>query len=135
VQRGAGGRRLGRYQEAGHWALRGLELGSSEDLATQLAGLGVRATVLARRADVRAALALAEEAESLARTTDSPVAQGNAALALAEVLYLSGDHGRGAELAQLAIEHYQRKGATAYAARAQRLQAALAALSATGPGP
>jgi len=117
---------LGRYDEAEQWALRGLELGSSDDLATQMTGLGVRSRLLARKGEASAALALAEEADSLARTTDSPWAQGDAALDLAEVMYLTGDQLRAAELTQRATECYQRNGATARVARAQRLTAAWA---------
>jgi len=112
---------LGRYEEAEEWAQRGLELGSSDDLITQVGGLGVRARLLARKGEASAALALAERADGLAGTSDSPRAQGNAALNLAEVLYLTGALTRAEEMTQRAIGHYQRKGATASAARALRL--------------
>ena len=49
--------------------------------------------------------------------------QGDAALDLAEVMYLTGDRIRGAEMTQRAIECYQRNGMTARVARAQRLTA------------
>jgi len=49
--------------------------------------------------------------------------QGDAALDLAEVMYLTGDRVRAAEMTQRAIECYQRNGATARVARAQRLAA------------
>jgi tetratricopeptide (TPR) repeat protein len=115
---------LGRYGEAEQWALRGLELGSRDDLATQVMGLGVRSRLLARKGQASAARALAEEADSLARTTDSPWIQGDAALNLAEVLHLAGDRTRATEMTQRAIECYQRNGATARVARARRLAAA-----------
>jgi tetratricopeptide (TPR) repeat protein len=114
---------LGRYDEAEQWALRGLELGSSDDLVTQMTGLGVRSRLLARKGEASAALALAEEADSLARTSDCPWMQGDAARDLAEVMYLTGDRTRAAEMTQRAIECYQRNGATARVARAQRLAA------------
>jgi len=114
---------LGRYEEAGQWALRGLEVGSSDDLATQIRGLGVRSKLLARQGLASAALALAEQAARLARSSDSPVEQGKAAVNLAEVLHLTGDHARAQEMAQSAIDSYQRKGATAYVARTHRLAA------------
>jgi tetratricopeptide (TPR) repeat protein len=112
---------LGRYDEAEQWALRGLELGSRHDLTTQVLGLGVRSRILARKGQASAALALAEEADSLAGTSDSPWIQGDAALNLAEVLHLAGDRVRAAEMTQRAIECYQRNGATARAVRARRL--------------
>ena len=114
---------LGRYDESEQWALRGLELGGRDDLLTQAMGRGVRSRILARKGQASAALALAEEADSLARTSDSPWIQGDAALALAEVLHLAGDRVRAAEMTQRAIDCYQRNGATARVARAQRLTA------------
>jgi tetratricopeptide (TPR) repeat protein len=114
---------LGRYDESEQWALRGLELGGRDDLLTQAMGRGVRSRILARKGQGSAALALAEEAGSLARTSDSPWVQGDAALALAEVMYLAGDRVRAAEMTQRAIDCYQRNGATARVARAQRLTA------------
>jgi class 3 adenylate cyclase/tetratricopeptide (TPR) repeat protein len=130
---------LGRYDEAGQWALRGLELGGRDDLLTQAMGRGVRSRILARKGQASAALALAEEADSLARTSDSPWIQGDAALDLAEVLHLAGDRVRAAEMTQRAIECYQRNGATARVARARRLTAAWTSGSSpasglTGPG-
>jgi class 3 adenylate cyclase/tetratricopeptide (TPR) repeat protein len=125
---------LGRYEESGLWALRGLQLGGRGDLATQVYGLAVRSRLLARKGDASAALALAEEADGLARTSDSPKGQGDAALNLAEVLYLTGDSAQAGEMTQRAIEHYQRKGATACVSRAQRLAAEWASSSSTAPG-
>jgi ATP/maltotriose-dependent transcriptional regulator MalT len=115
---------LGRYDEAGQSALRGLELSGRDGLLTQVMGLGVRSRILARKGQASAALALAEEAGSLARTTDSPWIQGDAALDLAEVLHLTGDRVRAAEMTQRAIDCYQRNGMTARVARARRLTAA-----------
>src|SRR5215510_2909914 len=111
---------LGRYGEAEQWALRGLELGSKDDLATQVMGLGVRSRLLARKGQASAAGALAEEADSLARTSDSLWMQGDAALDLAEVMHLTGDRTRATEMTQRAIDCYQRNGAIARVARAQR---------------
>jgi class 3 adenylate cyclase/tetratricopeptide (TPR) repeat protein len=125
---------LGRYQESEQWVLRGLELGASEDALTQVCGLGVRSKLLARKGDGSAALALAELADGLARATDAPEQQGDAALNLAEVLYLTGDRTRAEEAARRAIDCYRRKGATAYVARAQRLAAAWTSGSAPASG-
>jgi len=115
---------LRRYSESELWALRGLELGSSDDLATQVIGLSVRSRLLARKGEASAAFALAEDTASLARTTDSPWLQGDAALSLAEVMYLAGDRMQATVITQRAIECYQRNGSTARVARAQRLAAA-----------
>jgi tetratricopeptide (TPR) repeat protein len=125
---------LGRYQEAEHWALRGQELGSSDDLATQFLGLSVRSRVLARKGDIHAALALAEQADRLASTSDDPRDPGDAALNHAEILYLMGHLAQAGEVIQQAIEHYERKGADAYVARARRLAATWAAASSAASG-
>jgi tetratricopeptide (TPR) repeat protein len=114
---------LGRYQEAAQWAERGLELGHHTDLATQLAGLAVRSRLLAREGDSPAALALAHQVEELAKTSDSPIDHGEAALNLAQVMSLTGDRAGAQQAVRRAIGCYQRKGATAYVARAQRLAA------------
>jgi len=114
---------LERYEESGQWAARGLELGSSDDLATQLLGLSVRSRLLARKGDISAALALAEQVDRLARTSDDPRDPADAALNRAEINYLAGNHARASEMIDEAINHYLRKGATAYVARASRLAA------------
>jgi class 3 adenylate cyclase len=114
---------LGRYEEAGRWAGRGLELGSSDDIATQVFGLGVQARLLAREGEASAALELAERIDRLARTSQDPRYPGDSALYLAEILYLAGDPTRAEEMTQRAIDCYQSKGATALAARARRLAA------------
>jgi tetratricopeptide (TPR) repeat protein len=122
---------LGRYEEAGQWARRGLELGSSDDLATQVGGLGVQARLLARKGEARAALELAERVDRLARTSQDPRYPGDAALYLAEIMYLTGNPTRAEEMTQRAIDLYESKGATAFATRARRLTAQFA--SGTSP--
>ena len=114
---------LGRYEESEQWALRGLELGSSDDLATQFLGLSVRSRVSARKGNIGAALALAEQVDRLAGTSDDPRDPADAALNRAEITHLAGDGSRASELIGQAIEHYQRKEATAYIARVHRLAA------------
>jgi class 3 adenylate cyclase/tetratricopeptide (TPR) repeat protein len=114
---------LDRYDESEQWALRGLELGDSGDVMTQQLGLQVRSKLLARRGDHSAARSLAEQANDLALATDAPLQQGDAALNLAEVLYLAGKPAQAEAETQRALEHYERKGATAFVARARRLAA------------
>jgi tetratricopeptide (TPR) repeat protein len=114
---------LGRYEEAEQWALRALELGSSDDLATQVFGLGVQSRLLARKGEASAALTLAEQADRLARTSEDPRNPGDTALYLAEIMYLTGNPTGAEEQAQRAIDLYESKGATAFAARARRLTA------------
>jgi len=121
---------LGRYEDSERWALHGLELGGKEDVYTLLIGLEVRAKILARRGDHTGARSFAEEADRLAAPTEAPLSQGDAALALAEVLYLAGDLAGGALETRRAIAHYERKGATACVANAQGIAATWGA---TGP--
>ena len=113
----------GRYDESEQWALRGLELGSSDDLATQFLGLSVRSRLSARKGDMTAALALAEQVDGLARVSDDPRDPADAALNRAEISYLAGQYARVSEMIDEAIKHYNRKGATAYVVRARRLAA------------
>jgi tetratricopeptide (TPR) repeat protein len=114
---------LGRYDESEEWVRRGLEVGASNDVVTQQLGLQVRSKLLARRSDNSKALSLAEEADGVAGTTDSPVQHGDAALNLAEVLYITGDPTRAAQEVQRAIDHYERRGASGCVARARRVAA------------
>jgi hypothetical protein len=106
-----------------------LELGSTDDLATQFLGLSVRSRLLARKGDITAALALADQVDALAGTSDDPRDPGDAALNRAELNYLTGDQALAGKMIGQAIQHYKRKGATAYIARAQRLGAMWASRS------
>jgi tetratricopeptide (TPR) repeat protein len=115
---------LGRYEESEQWARRGLELGSTDDLATQFGGLSMLSRLLARKGDIDAALALADQVDGLATTSDDPRDPGDAAVNRGEILYLAGDLAQADEMISQAIGHYARKGATAYVARARRLFAA-----------
>jgi hypothetical protein len=78
----------------------------------------------ARKGDIAAALALADQVDGLATTSDDPRDPGDAALNRGEILYLAGDLAQADEMISQAIGHYARKGATAYVARARRLFAA-----------
>jgi ATP/maltotriose-dependent transcriptional regulator MalT len=125
---------LGRNEESEQWALRGLERGSADDLATQVYGLGVRSKLLARKGEIGAAIALSEKADSLARTSDALVDQGYAALNHAEVMYLADNWTGAQDAARRAMDCYRRKGAVACVARAQRLAAGWASGSSTASG-
>jgi class 3 adenylate cyclase/tetratricopeptide (TPR) repeat protein len=112
---------LGRYEESEGWVVKGLEMGGALDVYTQLTGLQVQAKLLARRGDGGEALITAQRADRLAMTTEAPLLEGDTALALAEVLQLTGDPDGAREALRRAIEHYERKGTTAYAAHARRV--------------
>jgi class 3 adenylate cyclase/tetratricopeptide (TPR) repeat protein len=125
---------LGAYAESEVWALKGLEIGGSLDVYTQLTGLPVHAKVLARRGDIAEALAMARHADALAVTTEALCAKGDVALALAEVLHLAGDDRGAQEALGRAIGHYERKGTTAYVANALRVAATWGEPGAETPG-
>jgi class 3 adenylate cyclase/tetratricopeptide (TPR) repeat protein len=120
---------LGRYEESDRWALRGLELGGAGDVFTQLLALEVRSKILARRGDVAGALRLAELAGQLAATTQAPLEKAEAALALAEVLHLSGNTTDALQHTGRAIEYYERKRAPAGVLHVRRIEAGWGAAS------
>jgi tetratricopeptide (TPR) repeat protein len=106
---------LGRYDEAEEWTLRGVDLGGSQDVLTQVMGLEMRSKLLA--------LSLAEQAYNAAAATDTTLVQGDAAFNLAEVLNLAGNHTRAAQEVQRAVAYYELKGATACVTRARTVAA------------
>jgi tetratricopeptide (TPR) repeat protein len=114
---------LGRYDEAEERALVGLEMGGSADAYTQVLGLQVRAKVLARRGDHDAALGLAQQAERRVAATEALLLQGDTNVALAEVFHLAGDTANAESAIRRAVELFEQKGATAYAAFARRVAA------------
>ncbi|MGA7989776.1 MAG: adenylate/guanylate cyclase domain-containing protein [Candidatus Dormiibacterota bacterium] len=117
---------LGRFDEAEEWTARALEHGGAGDVLTQTMGLQVRARLLARRGDISAALSLAEHADGMARSTQAPLVQGDAALARAEVLHLAGRPIESEAELRRAIGCYEQKGFVAYVDYARELAAAWA---------
>ena len=115
---------LGRFEEAEQWVTLGLEHGGIGDVLTQSMGLQLRAKLLARRGDSDAALSLAERADELARSTQAPVVQGDAALTMAEVLHVARREADSEAAFQRAIASYEQKGTVASALRARELVAA-----------
>jgi tetratricopeptide (TPR) repeat protein len=123
---------LDRLDEAEHWVLRGLELGGAGDALTQFMGLGIRAKLLARRGGFDEAVDLARRAVALSMTTQAPMEQAQTLLALAEVLYLSGDSAGAVEQSRRAVALYERKRAPAGVAHVRRLEARWAASAGAG---
>jgi class 3 adenylate cyclase/tetratricopeptide (TPR) repeat protein len=124
---------LGRLEEAELWVRRGLELGGAGDILTQLLGLGIRAKLLARVGGFDEALGLAQQAVALAANTQAPMESAQAILALAEVLYLSGDIPGAFEQSRRAVALYESKRGPAGVAHVRRVEARWAELSpATG---
>jgi class 3 adenylate cyclase/tetratricopeptide (TPR) repeat protein len=120
---------LGRYDEADQWARRGLELGGTDDIFTQILGLDVRAKVLAQHGDFGEAFNLAERAAQLAAATQAPFQKAEAALALGEVLFLSGNVPGALEQSRRAAALFESKRAPAGVAYARRVEAAWSAPS------
>jgi DNA-binding SARP family transcriptional activator len=92
---------------------------AAEDLSTQAIWRGVRARLLARRGSHEEAETLAREAVALVAPSDALTDQGDAALALAEILELRGRPDEAAAAARSALELYSRKGAVVMADRAR----------------
>jgi class 3 adenylate cyclase/tetratricopeptide (TPR) repeat protein len=120
-----------RFDESERFTHVSQELGPLEDLATQVEWRGTRAKLLARRGELEAAVALAEEAVALAADTDYLNLQGDARKDLAEVLSLGGRVGEAASCWREALGIYERKGNTVSAGR---VKAMLEDLATTPPG-
>ena len=87
------------------------------DLKTAIVWRTVKAEILARRGDHGAAVALAQAAVALAEPTDALVDTADAYAALGAVLALTGDDVAARVASEQARTLYDRKGATALAAR------------------
>jgi tetratricopeptide (TPR) repeat protein len=109
----------GRYEDAEALCRVSEESAAAEDLSTQAIWRGVRARVLARRARWDEAEALAREAVAILTPTDALTDQGDALLALAEILELRGRPPDAAAAARSALQLYSRKGALVMADRAR----------------
>jgi tetratricopeptide (TPR) repeat protein len=121
---------LGRIDEADEWARKGLELGGSEDVITQVIGQQVQAKVLARRGRHAEGERVARAAVALAEATDSLIIQGDTLRDLAETLELSGRREEAAAALREALDRYERKGALAGTERTRERLAALEPASA-----
>jgi class 3 adenylate cyclase/tetratricopeptide (TPR) repeat protein len=115
---------LGRFEDAERWATLGLEHGGPGDVLTQAMALQLRAKLLARSGESTAALSLAEQADQLARSTQAPLVHGDAALAVAEVLFLAGKIDESEAEIRRAVACYEQKGAPACVTHAAALVAA-----------
>ena len=92
---------------------------AAEDLSTQAIWRGVRARLLARQGSHEEAEAFAREAVALVAQSDALTDQGDAALALAEILERRDRAEAAAAAARSAVEFYNRKGAVVMADRAR----------------
>jgi class 3 adenylate cyclase/tetratricopeptide (TPR) repeat protein len=117
----------GRYDEAEELSLVSEELAAAADVVTQVVWRAARAPALARRGDDARAEELARQAVDLAETTDFLDLQGEALLALADVLRVAGRGEEASPLVRDARESYARKGNVVAALRTDALLAELAA--------
>jgi predicted ATPase len=111
----------GHDEEAEALAEVSARLGASGDLLTQIRWRRVRARVLARRADIRAAEALAREALAIAEATDFVNERADALIDLSHVLEASRQCDVAVAAASEAVHLYELKG-NVVAAAATRLR-------------
>jgi tetratricopeptide (TPR) repeat protein len=111
--------RQGRHDEALHYAKVSKELGSSEDVITQVLWRQVRAKVLASRGESKEAERLAREAVTLGEPTDALMMRADALADLGEVLRLAGKSGEAREAYEQALALYEQKGIVPAAERAR----------------
>jgi class 3 adenylate cyclase/tetratricopeptide (TPR) repeat protein len=112
----------GRYDEAETWARRASEAGGGDDALTQLLNRQVLAKVESRRGRLEDARKLAAEALAIAERIQAPYQQGDAALDVAEVLWLAGDRAGAIVHTDRAAAYFELKGATVAAGRAVRFR-------------
>jgi DNA-binding SARP family transcriptional activator len=100
---------LDRLDEAEAWVAKGVELGATDDVTTQLLARRVQAKLLARVSRHKEANAIAQEAVAISNETESPIRQADAYADLAEVLELADRHDEAAAALREALERYERK--------------------------
>jgi predicted ATPase/class 3 adenylate cyclase/DNA-binding SARP family transcriptional activator len=110
----------GRDRAADDLAQHSAELTASGDALTQILWRCVRARVLARRARIDDAEAVARMAVRIASTTDFLNYRADAILDLAEVLAAGRRHGEAAVVAAEALRYYEQKGNIVAAGLARR---------------
>ena len=124
---GALGRELcqiGEYDEAARWARVSQEVGSQEDVLTQMFWRQAQALVHAQRGEYAEAERLAREAVAHGEPTDFLTSQGDALCDLAEVLAAAGRVEEAAEAYEQALDRYGRKKNLAMVAQVEpRLEA------------
>ena len=122
----------GRLDEAERLARISEEAGASDDAASQVMLLGIRAKVDARKGDLDRAESQARRAVQLANATDALNMRGDAYMDLAEVVLLGARPKEAADSLEVAIRLYEGKGNVVSAERARESLAAIAATA--GPG-
>jgi tetratricopeptide (TPR) repeat protein len=108
---------LGSYEEASEWAQRAKQLGVREDTYTQALWRQVQATERAANGDSDTAIRLADEAVTVAASSDALDAHADALFDLADVLRQADQTEPSLAAAHAARTLYERKGNTVMAAR------------------
>jgi class 3 adenylate cyclase/tetratricopeptide (TPR) repeat protein len=111
----------GRFDEAIGFSEICQELGSTDDIASQVRWRSVRGKVWARRGETESAESLVREALSLIRRSDDLSSQGDTLMDLAEILQLSGKQEEAAAALSEALDLYERKGNLVSARKAREL--------------
>jgi tetratricopeptide (TPR) repeat protein len=111
----------GRYEEAEDYVRVSEALTPADDLAARTEWAPVKAKLLARRGEMRAAEAVAREAVALAEPTDDLSNHAATLADLAEMLTLDGRPDEARDYAQQAVELYERKGNLVLAARTKAM--------------
>ena len=112
---------LQQNDEAGDFGRIALDTSSTDDVLSQAGGRAVQARVLSRRGDHAAAEGLAREAVELIGQTDYLEAHAGSLVHLANVLKESGNAEEAIASAREAMALYDRKGATYFVEKTQRL--------------
>jgi tetratricopeptide (TPR) repeat protein len=112
--------RLGRLDEAEHYIGITRANASEDDVAAQVQWQSIRGKLLASRGEIEEGVRLATRSVALAAATDQSIFQALACADLAVVLQVAGRHAEAGQRYLEAAEHYDRKGATALAAKARR---------------
>jgi class 3 adenylate cyclase/tetratricopeptide (TPR) repeat protein len=113
--------RQGEFEEAEEWTRVSEENSAEDDVASQMAWRSIRGMTLARLARVEEGEELARDSVERALATDYLTMQGEAWLALAEVLAVAGKHTEAREAAERAAEAWERKGVTVEVERARAM--------------
>ena len=100
---------LGRLDEAETWAAHAADIGSSDDLTTQMLWRQVKAKVSARRGNPTEAERLARQALAIGRETDMLTYVADAYSDLGEVLSLAGRANEASAAFAEALARYERK--------------------------
>ncbi len=107
--------------QAGDYGRIACDTSSTDDVISQAGGRAVQARVLSRRGDHQGAEKLARDAVAIISRTDYLDRHADILVHLAHVLHESGNREEAVAAAREAITLYDRKGATFFVERAQRL--------------